>query len=132
MRVGRFPDQSQLHHAGLRLRARDHARRQGIPLSETTAACLIGPSLATPAELAWLKTTGAGVAVQGLADPLIAAAHAGLATLALVALTDSGDEPLRMAELVDRAEACAPALEDLIVALAPDLAEVARELEQEV
>jgi hypothetical protein len=70
--------------------------------------------------------------VQGLAGPLIAGAHAGLPALVLVAITDSGEEPLRMAQLVDRAEACAPALEDLVQALVPDLVEVARDLEDEL
>jgi purine nucleoside phosphorylase len=127
-----FPDQSEVHHRGLRLRAVDRARTLGIPLSEAIAACLVGPSLATPAELAWLARTGCGVAVQGLAGPLIAGAHAGLPALVLVAITDSGEEPLRMAQLVDRAEACAPALEDLVQALVPDLVEVARDLEDEL
>ena len=69
--------------------------------------------------------SGASVAVQGLADPLIAAAHAGLSFLTVVAVTDCGAEPLRMADLVERAEACAPALEELVLHLGPDLAELA-------
>lgn len=126
-----FPDQSQLHHPGLRSRALAHGERLGIQVTEAQAACLVGPSLATPAELRWLASTGCQVAVQGLAAPLIAAAHAGLATLALVAVADSAHKPLRMAELVQGADACAPAIEDLIQALAPDVAEVATELEFE-
>jgi purine-nucleoside phosphorylase len=126
-----FPDQSQLHHAGLRSRALAHGSRLGIRIAEAQAACLVGPSLATPAELRWLASTGSHVAVQGLAAPLIAAAHAGLSTLALVAVADSASRPLRMAELVQGADACAPAIEDLIKALAPDVAEVAAELEFE-
>lgn len=123
-----FPDQSRVHHHGLRARLLAHARRLGVPCGEGLAACLVGPGLATPAELAWLSQGPASVAVQGLADPLIAAAHAGLAVVALVALTDSGDEPLRMAELVDRAEAAAPGLFELLNELAPDLHAAAGEL----
>ena len=126
-----FPDQSQLHHRALLASAQKHAQRLGIPLSEALAACLVGPSLATPAELRWLGNSGFQVAVQGLADPLIAAAHAGLATLALIAIADRADAPLRMAELIERADRCAPALEDLIGALDGDLLQAAQHLELE-
>jgi purine-nucleoside phosphorylase len=119
-----FPDSTLIHHEALRIRAIDRARSQGIGLEPGIAACVTGPSLMTPAELAWLQTTGASVAVQGLADPLIAAAHAGLGLLTVVAVTDSGKEPLRMHELVERAEACAPALEELIVHVATDMREL--------
>ena len=67
-----------------------------------------------------------------LAGPLLACAHAGLSTLALVAITDAGDDPLRMADLVQRAEECAPALEDLVLSMTDELATVARDLEEEL
>ena len=127
-----FPDQSRLHHEGLRRLAIEHARARGIPMREAVAACTLGPALTTPAECAWLASTGAQVAVQGLAEPLIACAHAGLAVLALVAITDTGVERLSMAEIIERSENCAPALEDLITALTPALAQVATEIEEQV
>ncbi len=124
-----FPDSTLIHHETLRIRAKERARSRGIGLEPGIAACVTGPSLTTPAELAWLRTTGANVAVQGLADPLIAAAHAGLGLLTIVAVTDSGEEPLRMHELVERAEACAPALEELIVHVAADMSELIKDAE---
>lgn len=127
-----FPDQSFLHHRGLRAIALDRARSRGIPLSERVVACVGGPALTTPAERRWYRTAGGELFVQGFAGPLLACAHAGLATLALVAITDAGDEPLRMAELVERAERCAPALEDLVLAMTDDLSAVAREMEEEL
>ena len=90
------------------------------------------PALSTPAERRYYASTGAELFAQGHAGPLIAGAHAGLSMLAFVAITDAGDEPLRMAELVARAEDCAPALEDLITSLAPDLSRAAHELEEEL
>lgn len=126
-----FPDQTTLHHAGLRHKALQRAKVSGVPARSAIAACTIGPTTSTAAEIAWLATTGADVVVQGLADPLIACAHAGLAALAIVAVTDSGDRPLRMEELVARAEACAPGLEDLLTGIAPDVAEAALELAEE-
>ncbi len=126
-----FPDQSLLLHQGLSARAIELAAQRGIPLTSRVAAGVAGPALSTPAERRWFRSAGAECFAQGLSAPLHACAHAGLATLALLAVTDAGDEPVRMAELVARAEACAPALEDLLLALREDLAAVARELEEE-
>jgi len=126
-----FPDQTRLHRAALRQLAQRAARERGIPLHEAIAACTLGPASTTPAELRWLASTGAHVAVQRLADPLLAAAHASLATLALVGITDRGDERLAMEELVHRAELVAPALEDLVLAVAPELGPLAERLRDE-
>ena len=127
-----FPDQTRVHHAGLREQVLRRARERGIEAGEAVAACTLGPNLSTPAELGWYTAAGADVAVQDLAAPLIACAHAGLAALAVVALTDSGRDPLRLQQIVERSEACAPALEDLLTTCAGDFAEVARELEEEL
>ncbi|MEZ6013741.1 MAG: hypothetical protein R3F49_01390 [Planctomycetota bacterium] len=126
-----FPDQTRVHSAALRALAKTAARERGIQLSEAIGACTVGPALSTPAELRWLATTGAHVAVQRLADPLVAAAHASLATLALVGVTDRGEERLSMEELVRRADAVAPALEDLVLAITPELAALAERLRDE-
>jgi purine-nucleoside phosphorylase len=126
-----FPDQTRVHDRHLRALVQRAARDRGIPLTEAIAACTVGPALSTPAELRWLATTGAHVAVQRLADPLLAAAHASLATVALVGVTDRGDERLSMEDLVRRADAVAPALEDLVLAIGPDLAPVAARLRDE-
>ena len=123
-----FPDTSQLHHAALRDAALRHAKALGIAARAAVVACTVGPALETPAERAFWAKAGAAVAVQGLADPLLASAHAGLACLALVAVTDAGDEPGDLGQLVAAADKLAPALEDLIVALVPDLRRAADEL----
>lgn len=125
-----FPDQSRVHHPGLRSRARRAGQERGIATHEAVVACTMGPNQTTPAELQWCASTGADIVVQELAAPLIACAHAGLATLSLVAITDSGSEPLRLQEIVERSEAAAPALEDLVLACAGDFKEVADELEE--
>jgi purine-nucleoside phosphorylase len=127
-----FPDVTSLHHEGLRAKATEVAKRSGFLARPAIAACTVGPTSHTPAELAWLAKTGADIVVQGVADPYLACAHTGLSVLAIVALTDAGDRPLKLEELVTRAEACAPVLEDLVTALLPDLCTVARELEEEV
>jgi purine-nucleoside phosphorylase len=123
-----FPDVTRLHDAVLRRAALAAARARGIAASEAIAACTTGPSLDTPAELAFFARAGASIAVQGLAAPLLAAAHAGLAVLALSAITDGGDEPLDLARILARADAIAPALDEILLALAAPIAARAAEL----
>lgn len=126
-----FPDQTHLHHRGLRRAALGHAERLGLPVAEAVVACTRGPALETPAERAWMARAGAQIAAQGLADPLLAAAHAGLACLALVAVLGGDERPYSLAELVVEADRLAPELEELVRALDPELAETARSLRAE-
>jgi purine-nucleoside phosphorylase len=101
------------------------AKEIGVPLAEAVAACTPGPALDTPAERVWWSRAGADVAVQGLATPLLACAHAGLSVLSIVAVTDTGEGLENMAGIVREAHKLAPALEDLLVSLAPHLKEAA-------
>jgi purine-nucleoside phosphorylase len=123
-----FPDQSRLHLESLRKTALKRAKKLGVPAVEAVAACTSGPAVETPAERAFWAKAGADVAVQGLAVPMLACAHAGLAVLAVVCVTDGGEGIADVGAIVRRADAMAPALEDLVVALAPDLMMAANEL----
>ena len=126
-----FPDTSRLHHGELRARALEIARALGLDAREAVAACTSGPALETQAERRFFARAGADVAVQGLEGPLLAAAHAGLAALALVCVTDRGDEGVDLAAVVATAEHMAAGLEDLLTELAPDVARAAAGLEVE-
>ena len=99
-----------------------------MPVVEAIGACTIGPAIETAAERAFWSRTGADVAAQAMATPLLACAHSGLAVLAVVCVTDSGEGLADVGGIVMRAEAIAPALEDLIVSLAPALQRAANEL----
>jgi purine nucleoside phosphorylase len=110
-----FPDQTRLHHLGLRRALLEHADRLGIPAHEAVAACTAGPALETPAERRMLGRLGAEVAVQSLAGPLISAAHAGLSVLAVVAVTDAG--AVEVASLLEAAADAEPRLEQLLGSL---------------
>ena len=120
-----FPDLTRLHHLGLRRAAQARAEALGIPAAEAIAACTHGPALETPAERTMLARLGAEVAVQALATPLLAAAHSGLSLLAIGAVTDARAGTTEVPELVDSARRLQPALEDLLLALVPDLAAAA-------
>jgi len=126
-----FPDLTHLHHAGLRAAALERAEALGIPAVEAIAACTLGPALETPAERAMLARLGANVAVPNLAAPLLAAGHAGLAVLALVAMTDAHAGAADVKGVVSAASVLAPALEDLLLALTPALEETAAALVSE-
>ncbi|HJM56751.1 MAG TPA: hypothetical protein QF446_05440 [Planctomycetota bacterium] len=132
-----FPDQSELHNEALHALALERSTERGISLSSRIGACVQGPALSTPAERAWFASTGAELFAQGMAGPLMACAHAGLTALTLVAITDgpvpedADPQGLNMAELVASAEKAAPALEDLVQSLLPDLGRVASEREAE-
>jgi len=128
-----FPDQTRVHDEALASLARDAAQRRGVQVHDGVAACTSGPALCTPAELAWHRTAGCDVSVQRLGDPLIAAAHAGIGSLALVAITDvAGEHDLDVATIVARAEQTAPVLDQLVEDVAVQLGPLARERAAEV
>ena len=116
-----FPDLSLLHDRALRDAALARASELGIPLSPAVIACTRGPALETRAEREVLASIGALISVQSLAPPLLAAGHAGLRALSITAVTDEGGRPVDMPTLLANAEALAPRLDDLLLALVPDL-----------
>lgn len=116
-----FPDLSELHHLGLRHAALERADKLGLACAEVVCACTPGPAIETPAERRMLARLGAEVAVQSLATPLLSAAHAGLAALAIVAVTDAAEGPTQVQHLVASASSFQPALQDLLVGLSEDL-----------
>lgn len=122
-----FPDQSRTHHESLRASALAHARRLGIAAREAVAICTRGPALETRAERRFWARAGGDVAVAELDGPALACAHAGLSLLALAGVTDDGDGHADLRRIVERAERLAPAIEELVVACAPEAVRVARE-----
>jgi len=120
-----FPDTSQLHNTELREAALDLADKMGLKAVEAVAACVAGPCLETAAERTFWARAGADVAVQELQNPLIAAAHAGFAALAIVCVTDAGEGASDVKGIVTRSDALAAALEDLLAALSGEIASIA-------
>lgn len=116
-----FPDQTTVHDERLAALAGELAEVQGVSLTGAVAACVQGPAISTPAELRWQRDAGADVSVQSLAPPIIAAAHAGLPTLALCAITDSAPGPGDLASLVEATAAIAPDLDRLLLGVAREL-----------
>ncbi len=118
-----FPDTTHLHDPVVRAAALSVAEQRGLAAFEAIAACLPAPHLDTPAEHRFYARAGADVAVQGLATPLLAAAHAGLGVCAISAVTDLPGERLDIKRLLERAELVAPSLEELLIVLCAELAQ---------
>lgn len=118
-----FPDQTRVHDRELGALAHRAGADLGDSLFDAVAACTIGPALATPSEFRWYSAAGADIAVQGLATPLVASAHAGLSGVALCAITDHADEATDVATLVKRTAAAAPQLDALVLKLVSALPE---------
>ncbi|MEO0649499.1 MAG: hypothetical protein AAFZ65_02325 [Planctomycetota bacterium] len=125
-----FPDQTRVHDPALRACLHQASNQRGIPLTEVIVGCTLGPAVETPAEQAWFARAGAQVSVQGLASPVIAAAHAGLGLAALTAVVQSRGERVDLRRILERAERLAPALEDLFLTAAPAITELAVELDE--
>ena len=127
-----FPDLSRLHHPELLHAAQGRATDLGLEAHPAVVACTAGPALETPAERRYLARAGADVAVQGLAAPLLAAAHAGLRALTVIAIAERGPGPTRLRDVVAAAGAAEAALEDLLLSLAPDLDRAARDAAEDL
>jgi purine-nucleoside phosphorylase len=122
-----FPDLTRLHDTALRAEALAQANGLGLPCAEAVVACTIGPALETPAERAFWSRAGAQIAVQNLATPLHACAHAGLSVLCLIAVTDAAPGIADLRGMVAHAARLAPAIEDLLCALVPAIGRAAAE-----
>jgi purine-nucleoside phosphorylase len=115
-----FPDQTTVHDRLLREAALGICEQLGLAGIEAVGVCTTGPTLDTPAERRWFASTGALVSAQRLATPLLAAAHAGLGTLSIVLVTNAGDDAVDIAQVAAVSNELAPALDDLLFALAAE------------
>lgn len=128
-----FPDQTRLHDPHLRRAALDAAARLGVVAHEAVVACTSGPTLDTPAERRFFARTGAAVAVQDLAGPLIAAAHAGLGALGVGVIVAHALDQVDVARIASLSQAVAPALDDLFWQLAADVQkEIRKRLDEDL
>lgn len=128
-----FPDQTRLHDPHLRRAALAAAARLGVAAGEAVVACTSGPTLDTPAERRFFARAGATVAVQDLAGPLIAAAHAGLGTLGVGVVVAHALDEVDVARIASLSQAVAPALDDLFWQLAADVQkEIRKRLDEDL
>ncbi len=114
-----FLDLNQVYSREATSHALKIARKQKIPARSGTIAATLGPALETPAEKKFFRQAGADALVQSLVPEAIVGAHAGLATLGIVAITDqaipNGKKPVSIEDMLAGAEQVAPRLEKLIL-----------------
>lgn len=129
-----FPDLTRLFSKRLLHFARQRAESLGVTATEAVVAAAAPVSLATPAESAWFKTAGAEAWVQGIASPFLAAAHAGLEVLAIVALVgaEESGEGADVPAMLLASDAAAASLDALLGELAIPTAEAALAAREEL
>jgi purine-nucleoside phosphorylase len=119
----RFPDMTQAYAREYRQIAREEAGRLGIPQHEGVYAALVGPSYETPAEIEYLRRTGADLVGMSTVAEVIAARHMGLKVLAISCVTNMAagilDQPLSHAEVMETGERVKNTFEGLLKAVLP-------------
>ncbi len=118
----RFVDLTDLYSG----RLREVSRSVDGSLAEGVYAALRGPHYETPAEIAMLRSAGAGLVGMSTALEAIAARHLGASVLGLSLVTNLAagvsPEPLDHAEVLAAGAAAGPRLGELLVPLLPRLA----------
>jgi purine-nucleoside phosphorylase len=114
----RFPDMSMPYAEGLRVLARDEARRQGMVLREGVYVAVSGPSLETRAEYRFLRNIGADVVGMSTVPEVIVAIHGGMQVLGVSIITDmclpDALEPASVERIIAVAAEAEPRLTSLI------------------
>jgi purine-nucleoside phosphorylase len=117
----RFPAMTAAYDPILRAQARAVAAERGIPLREGVYVMVAGPSYETPAELVFLRRSGADAVGMSTVPEVVAAHHMGLRVLAVSCITnlaltsaEAAGAPPSHQEVVAVAETASARLADLI------------------
>ena len=104
----RFPDMTEVYSARLRQRAKDAARRLGIPLKEGVYLQTTGPSYETPEEIQMFARLGASAVGMSTACEAMAARHMGLEVCGISCITNMAagisEKPLSHEEVQEAAD----------------------------
>ncbi|MGC9529678.1 MAG: purine-nucleoside phosphorylase [Candidatus Bipolaricaulaceae bacterium] len=121
----RFPDMSSAYDPQLRERARQVARRLGIPLKEGVYVATMGPSYETPAEIRAFRALGADLVGMSTVPEVIAARHAGMRVVGISCVTNYAagvtEAPLSHEEVIATTRRKAAELGRLLLSLLPEL-----------
>ncbi|MGD8993272.1 MAG: purine-nucleoside phosphorylase [Desulfobacterales bacterium] len=114
----RFPDMSCAYNRNLISAAEDAARTAGLKLQKGIYVGLKGPSLETPAEVAFLQTIGADAVGFSTVQEVIAAVHGGLRVMGMSIITNvhnpTDPVPASVEEIIAVAQKAAPSLETIL------------------
>jgi purine-nucleoside phosphorylase len=122
----RFPDMTQAYARDYLEIAREEAAKLNIQLHDGIYAALLGPSYETPAEIEYLRRTGADLVGMSTVAEVIAARHMGIKVLAISCVTNMAagilDQPLSHAEVMETGERVRGIFESLVRAILPRIA----------
>lgn len=122
----RFPDLSRAYDPALLRLAAEAAGRAAVPVRRGIYAGVLGPSLETSAERRFFRNSGGDAVGMSTVTEVIAAAHAGLATIGISAITNEAtggpdQQPDTIEEVFANAEICGEKIQAILQELLPAL-----------
>ena len=122
----RFPDMSEAYDKKFRKLALDASMRLGTNLGEGVYAALAGPSFETPAEIRFLRASGADLVGMSTVPEVLAARHSGIRVLGISCVTNAAagilDQPLSHTEVLETGERVKGQFIALLRAIIPGIA----------
>jgi purine-nucleoside phosphorylase len=119
----RFPDMTHAYAREHLAIAKVESAKLGMTLHEGVYAALLGPSYETPAEIKYLRTSGADLVGMSTAFEVIAARHMGIKVLAISCVTNIAagilDQALSHQEVMETGERVKTSFEALLRAVLP-------------
>jgi purine-nucleoside phosphorylase len=116
----RFPDMSRAYDARLRVLAKQIAAGANVPLREGVYVCLAGPNFETPADLRFLRLSGADAVGMSTVPEVTVARHGGTRVLGLSGISNAlpveGAPPVETTheEVLETGRVLVPRLETII------------------
>lgn len=115
----RFPDMSNCYNKDLQNLVKDVAKENEIELKEGVYVQLTGPQFESPAEIRFLRTSGADAVGMSTAIEAIAATHANIKVCGISCITNMAcgilPQPLTAEEVSETADRVAPDFKKLIL-----------------
>jgi purine-nucleoside phosphorylase len=122
----RYPDMTRAYWKPYRGFALEEGRKLGISIYEGVYAAMTGPSFETPAEIRFLRTTGADLVGMSTVLEVIAARHSGLKVLAISCVTNMAagilDQILTHEEVLETGERVKGSFVALVKSVLPRIA----------
>jgi purine-nucleoside phosphorylase len=122
-----FVNMAGAYEPGLRRLALEGAAAQGIRATEGIYVGVAGPAYETPAEVAFLRSTGATVVGMSIVPEVIAARAVGMSVLGLCSVTNELGAPVSHEEVMRVSSLTATSVGRLLVDLLPRIEEGARD-----
>lgn len=122
----RFPDMTDAYCPAYRDIALEAGRRLGVEITSGVYAAMTGPSYETPAEIRFLRNSGADVVGMSTVAEVIAARHQGMRVLAISCVTNMAagiqKAPITHEEVLETGRRVRAGFSALLAAAIPEIA----------